>query len=150
MTSINSGYGANDYSNNVNNTSLPNNPIETSDKKIQGSGQNTAKDMNIPNLLAMIEQLLKALIGGGMESASKPESGQGGDSSGGNGAGCGCEGNEGKKTGSSNKNEGSAGGAGSLGDKEGNGGGTVSSTDKSRRGDGTGKSADKGSRKGND
>lgn len=147
MTFINSGYGASNYSNSVNNTSLPNNSIETFDKKMQGSGQNTAKDMNISNLLAMIEQFLKALKGGGSESGSQADNGQGAGSSGSNGSDCACSSNAGKKTGSSNGNEGSAGGAGSLGDKEGNGGGTISNTDKSRRGDEMSKGTDKSSRK---
>lgn len=139
MTFINSGYGANNYSNSVSNTgaqdissSKPNaRATESFNKSMQGSGQDASGGMDLAKLLPLIEQLLQMLKSGGMEGGSQTEAGQGGGSSGGNSAGCGCDGNEGKKTGSSSRNEGSAGGAGSLGGKEGNGGGTISNTDKS-------------------
>jgi hypothetical protein len=142
MTSINSGYGASNYSNSLNNTSLQGlsssasspsaSATQAFEKSMQGTGQGTASDMDISKLVALIEQFLKTLKG---SSQTEGEQGGGGSCSGGGHAG---------NTGSSNGSEGSAGGAGSLGDKEGNGCGAISNTDSGRKGDEMGNGGGKG------
>lgn len=154
MTFINSGYGANNHSNSLNNISsqgisssatLPSaSATQSFEKSMQGAGGN----MDLSKLIPLLEQFLQILKGGGSEGGSQTENGQGSGGSGGGSSCSGVGGSHAGNTGSSNGSDGSAGGAGSLGDKEGNGGGAISNTDRGRKGDEASNDAGKNGKKG--
>lgn len=108
MTSINSGYGANDYSNSFKNTGaqdpssskLDTKTADNFSKNAQGSGKDATDGKDFSSLFAMLENLLKSLSSGSTE-GNKGDDGKGGDSACGKSSGCAGSGDAGNTSGGS-------------------------------------------------
>ncbi|OQX11900.1 MAG: hypothetical protein BWK73_16405 [Thiothrix lacustris] len=148
MTSINSGYGANDYSNSFKNTgaqelssSKPDTKTtESFNKNAQGSGKSTSDDKDLSSLFAILENLLKSLSSGSTESG-KGDDGKGGDSACGKSSGSGDTSNT-SGGGKSDKGDDSSGGRDKGGSSSSHGGGkndSATTVGCSNKGSGKGK-----------
>ncbi|QQZ27580.1 hypothetical protein HMY34_01755 [Thiothrix subterranea] len=131
MTSINSGYGANDYSNSFKNTGaqdLSSSKLDTKttdsfNKNAQGSGQDALEGKDFSSLFAILENLIKSLSSGSTE-GSKGDDSKGGDSACGKSSGCAGSGEAGNISGGSksDKDDDSSDGRGKGGSSSSHGG----------------------------